>query len=108
MAYDSKDPPNLQMSVETFTAEKVHLYVRQLVSEYDAIASSAKLSSYLETITRQMALTLTCWMAGGKVPSEPRTKIVRWPDGTWQMFKEVHLPEWFKRRFPVRWHTEEF
>ena len=90
-----------------FTAEKVGIYLQQSFTDFPAVSESAKISYHKAGLDNMIA-QIQAWLVGGKIPSEPQIKIVRWPDGVWQMFKQLHFPEWFKRKFPVRWHTEQF
>ena len=93
--------------VKTFNAEHVGLYVRQQFIDTPGVSETAKLNFYKCGIDNMIA-TLQSWIVGGKVPTDLQKKIMRWPDGAWQMFKEQHMPHWFKKKFPVRWHEEVF
>lgn len=104
---DYRLPADEMMTFKMFTAEKVGIYIREKLSDFPGVAESAKLE-YYKTQCDGMILTISSWLVGGKIPSESQHKIVRWPDGAWQTFKELHLPQWFKNKFPVRWHTEDF
>jgi len=104
---DGTLPPAGFESYKQFTAEKVGIYLNTAFSDFPGVAASAKFE-YHKCATENMVAQIRAWLVGGKIPSEPQKKTVSWPDGAWQMFKERHLPEWFKRKFPVRWHTEEF
>jgi hypothetical protein len=90
-----------------FTAEKVGIYIRERLPDFPGVSESAKVEYYKSAFDGMIA-QIQGWLVGGKIPTEPLKKEVRWPDGAWQMFKELHLPEWFKKKFPVRYHTEEF
>ncbi len=105
MANDLNESP----AFEIFTAQKVGLYIRENFTNanFPGIAQSAKLQ-FIKCGLHNMVAQMTAWLVGGKVPSDPQIKVIRWPDGAWQMFKELHMSEWFKEIFPVRWHTEEF
>jgi hypothetical protein len=102
--------PNLNDSspFEAFTGEKIGIYMRQSLTEFPAIAESVKLEFIKSQCIDYMIAQITAWCVGGRIPTNEQSKHVRWPDGAWQMFKEVHMPEWFKDKFPVRWHEEEF
>lgn len=101
MTFESVDPSPF----EVFTGEPVAIYLRERLSEYPGVSESAKVE-FIKTVMDVMIVEIKAWMTSGKIPSENQMKDVRWPDGAWQMFKESHLPEWLKKRFPTRWHIE--
>jgi len=104
---DGTLPTDEMLTYHWFTAEKVGVYIKATLSDFPGVAETAKVE-FIKTQTVNMLAQIRAWLVGGKIPSEPQYKVVQWPDGAWQMFKENHLPEWFKRKFPVRWHHEQF
>ena len=96
-----------QASTIIFTADKVGLYINQQFSDLPGIAESLKLEIHKDLLGNMIA-QMRAWIVSGRIPTNEQKKTVQWPDGCWQMFKETYAPLWFKKKFPVRWHTEEF
>jgi hypothetical protein len=86
----------------SITVERVHVYARQYLSQFPGLAESAKFDVHASVIANQLVATITAWCMSGIIPSNEETETVSWPDGVWQTFKMNCLPQWFKRRFPVR------
>lgn len=103
---DGQLPSSEEMMFRTFTAEKIGVYVRGQFTEYPGLADNMKFSFAKHPAIDNMIATIQSWMLAGRVPIDDHYDTVKWPDGAWQMFKEKHLPHWFKNKFPVRWHEE--
>lgn len=99
-------PTDERAQVEALIGEMVNFYTRELMTNYPALAKNVQVEA-IRHMANSLVLTMTSWCWAGRVPSNESTRTIEWPDGVWQMFKERHLPEWFKRIWPVRYHTEE-
>lgn len=92
---------------ETFQADKVYLYVQGVLSDFPGIAKNAKFEAVRQAQIDNMVMRIVTWCVSGRIEDTVTTHKVSYPDGAWQMFKEAHLPYWFKQRFPVRMKTVE-
>lgn len=92
------DPTRL----ETFDAERVSLYVKQMLTEYPGLAENSNLRAYRQAAIDGMVLQLTSWCVSGRIPDSFETEVVEFPDGVWQTFKAMHMPYWFTSKYPVR------
>ncbi|SRR6266851_1936051 len=103
---DGAPMPESFMQIKTFDAEKMFLYAQKSFSDLPGVASSMKLD-FIRTITGQLVAQMKAMLVTGRIQDTVISESVKWPDSPWQMFKERHMPEWFKRKFPVHWHTEK-
>ena len=87
---------------ESFIAQKVFLYVTQALSDYPGLAQNAKFDAVREAHIANMVMRITTWCVTGRIDDSVTPETVNYPDGVWQMFKHLHMPHWFVRRFPVR------
>lgn len=92
----------------TIDTVPVHLYVQQMLSEYPGLADNSQLKALRTHTVEAMVMQLISWCASGRIPDSTRTETFSYPDGVWQMFKDRHMPEWYKKRFPVRIKKETF
>lgn len=94
--------PYEQVRFEDFKGEGVNLYVQTLLSDYPTLAKHAKFQAHLSHSIQGLVMQITTWCLAGRIPSDEVIETVEWPDGVWQMFKSLHMPEWFLHKFPVR------
>lgn len=103
MAMPNFNDPMQPIRLEEFVAQQVHVYAARALTDYPALEHNLEvLPPRLLHNCEDMVMQLRSWMLAGRVPTNEYTETVRWPDGVWQMFKHLHMPEWFKRRWPVR------
>ena len=97
----------MENQFETFTAERLHVQAHTILSQYPMLAENAELKMMqVNDSVDQLVLMMKSWMLAGRIPTNESSHTFSYPDGTWQMLKELHLPEWFKRKFPVRYKRE--
>jgi hypothetical protein len=106
-ARDGFIPTSRDVSIETFTAERVNLYVQKELSEYAGMASNME-TEILKSVIGSTVYLFKTWCVSGRIEDSYELKSVQYPDGVWQMFKSKYIPRWFVNRFPVRMHREEF
>jgi hypothetical protein len=87
------------MKLESIALEKVQFYARQTLSP--ALMQTAKLSSWIEPVTRDLCLQLEAAVYGRRVHEESRSVPLDW----WEAVKQRFAPRWFLRRYPVRYRT---
>lgn len=87
--------------------EKIHLSCNTTLVDYPAIASRARFRWMEDQNWERLIFQMKAWMLAGRVPDDSRYQRVEYPDGAWQMFKDRHLPEWLKNRFPVKMKVVE-
>ena len=92
---------------EAFEAERVHLYVTNMLSDYPGLAASADLKAMRTHAVEATVLQMTAWCVAGRIPDSSYSETIEWPDGVWQMFKSKFMPHWLVRRWPVRMHQVE-
>ena len=90
------------MSYEEFSADKVYLYVQEVLSDYPGLAANTKFSAIKDVHIQNLVMRLQTWCVAGRVPSREETETIEYPDGPWQALKEAYAPEWFKAKHPVR------
>jgi hypothetical protein len=106
--FPSREELDSQFAAESFTAERVELYVRQSLGQYPGMAKNVKFESYASTNIEQMIFMLKTWCICGRIEDNHVTRTVAFPDGTWQMFKLRWMPSWFLHLFPVRNIEQKF
>ena len=103
--------PESSVQFKTFEAEKVFIYAQEAMTRemvnFPGVSQNAKFDIQ-RTMVGQLVYTIKSMLVSGRLKDTGLSKTIQWPDGVWQMFKERHMPEWFKQKFPVRWHTEHF
>src|SRR5262249_55671897 len=103
------DPSTLpDANFETFLAEKVHLYVNGVLTDFPGLSRNAKFSVFHDHALPQMVAQIHTWCVSGRIQERIETRKVEWPDGPWQAFKHKYAPKWLLRWFPVRVETRSF
>lgn len=67
-------------------------------------ANNCEVSSHTTEIARNLAIQLSGNLIAGKVYEWPR-ETVRVPEDWWQAARERWLPNWWIRRWPVKYRT---
>lgn len=98
--------PRETSQFEVFEAEKVHLYIQEMVSQEYPGLGNFSFRSLLLAHAKAMVLQLTGWCVAGRVPSRKETVTIRYPDGPWQALWEAYAPKWVRRKWPTRMKEE--
>jgi len=95
--------PDDRVKYDSLIAEQVHVSAQAILADYPALGKNLKIREEIrQHAVEETAMTLVSWCLAGRIPSRTESVTIEWPDGAWQTFKHLHLPEWFVRRFPVR------
>ena len=88
---------------QVFTAGQVHLYVQQQLTDYPGLANNSQMKlRVLQDVADGMVAQIVTWCVAGRVPDCVTHRMIEYPDGVWQMFKQKFMPRWLTRRFPVK------
>lgn len=101
MANEGFTEMDTPMVMENFVAEKVSLYVQDSLRDWPGLTKNMKVEA-VRFHADQLILRMHTWCVSGRVEDMNEDQVVEYPDGVWQMFKDRHLPEWFKDKFPIR------
>lgn len=92
-------------SVPSFIAERLDIAFSVCVSKYlrecNTVTQNMKLNIWEDKMTRDLIFGLRSFVLDGhKVKHE--TKAIYTPSTPWEFFKQKYMPDWFLRRWPVR------
>lgn len=92
---------------ERFVAEKLPVYAHTVLSQYPLLGGNAEITlRQMSDSADQLVMMIKSWMIAGRIPTNENSHTFSYPDGTWQTFKELHMPNWFKMKWPVRYKRE--
>lgn len=81
--------------------ESLKVGVRQSIGSY--VAESLELTSGRDLILDRIKVQLTAKVLASQVVRDNHVYEIETPATWWQHLKHAHGPEWFKRRYPVRY-----
>src|SRR5262249_50202607 len=99
---DGSVPFGNMTSYEAFDAERVLLYVQDVLTDYAGLAANTKFSAVRDAHIQNLVMRLQTGCVAGRFPSREETETVEYPDGPWQALKEAYAPQWLKEKWPVR------
>jgi len=86
--------------IEQITLEKIKYGLKKYISP--AQLRDLKVKSYKDDFTNSIVVEIRDFVYGRKIKKEV-TKVVRYPSNWVQAVKERFLPEFIRRRFPVKY-----
>ena len=93
------------VSVDRVTLEKIKFGIMQHISP--ALMDDMSLVSEVDIYTQSIIKYLSFYLFANKVNEEEYDDIVRvYPTTMWEEFKRDFAPQWFKKRFPVKYSRD--
>ncbi len=69
--------------------------------------SQLGISSYADSVSRQIIHNLRTYVLSEKTKEEEVTHRFRYPANWWEHLKYDKAPQWFLKKFPVKWKYEK-
>lgn len=90
--------------MKTDTFDRINIVIRRIIDSEIAeraplAAINAELRRYELDYSSEIVLELRTWVIGTK---KTYTKPFRFPAGIWQHIKQKYAPQWFLKRWPVK------
>ena len=93
---------NDMVQMDRITLEKIQFGIQQMVSR--ALMDDMRYESVADITTQSIIQRLTLYLWGNKVNEEEYDDVVRvYPATMWEELKRDFAPQWWKKRFPVRY-----
>ena len=90
---------------EKIELEKIKFGIRHMVSE--SLLNDLVLELHDDVVSENIIWQLTGYVLGNKIHTESFDRTVKtYPATMWEELKEDFAPEWFLKRYPVRYHRE--
>jgi len=92
----------------TFTEHRLQINrdVTRLLDYFPGPRTRLTLEEIYNPVINEMILELHTWLLSKKHIEKQVTEHLYIPSSVWQHFKRDYMPEWFLKRFPVDYHTE--
>jgi|ERR1700739_449089 len=98
--------------ISNFSAKKLQIGImervsRQVREEFPLVADNLRMSSWEDRCTRDLVISLRSFLLEGHKEVRTDTRVLKTPSNPWQLFKEMYMPEWFVKRWPVTYITQD-
>ena len=94
-------------SIKAVIMEKCYVAFTTVLPDYECMRT-AKVSVY-DLAAENVAVQVRMWMLDGH-KTDVRTEYgeILFPKTPWEFFKQEYMPEWFKRRWPVKFRNYRY
>ena len=92
------------VTVDKITLEKIQFGIQQMMSK--ALMDDMRYESVEDIATNSFIKQLTFYLWGNKVNVEEYDTAKEYPATMWEELKRDFLPQWLKRKFPVRYSRD--